>query len=253
MKLATLIFLGTGGSLGVPVIGCSCPVCMDTHPHNKRLRTSALLRIEDKQILIDCSPDFREQALRYDLNTINGIIITHAHHDHTGGLDELRIYYLRSRQPMPCLLSRATENDVRRRFYYLFEPPHPKFAVHHLEQASGEVDFLGIPVRYFSYEQLGMAVNGLRLGNLAYVTDIRSYAEDIFEHLQGVEILVISALRHTPSPMHFTVDEAIAFAKRAGARQTWLTHIAHELEQANGNLPENVRLAYDGLELDFEM
>lgn len=252
---AKLLFLGTGGSMGIPVIGCKCPVCKSDSSYNKRLRPSALLIVDGKRILIDCGPDFKEQALRYEIDQLDGIIVTHAHHDHTAGFDELRIYSLRSHQAIPCLLSPDTLTDLKRRFYYIFDKNSSytattaKFQLQLLERERGEISFLGLNIRYFSYKQGGMLINGFRFGNLAYVSDIREYPETIFEDLKGIETLVISALRFSPTPLHFSVDEAIDFARRTGAKKTWLMHIAHELdhEKTNVYLPADIRLAYDGL------
>lgn len=256
---STFLFLGTGGSMGVPIIGCDCHVCQSSLPQNKRLRPAALLSVGSHKIVIDCGPDFKEQALRSHLKMIDGLIFTHAHNDHTAGIDDLRVFCLRSGHPIPCLLSPEAADDIRRRFYYLFEHDDVysklkvRFEMNYFDQDRGHKEFLGMRIRYFSYKQVGMHVNGLRFGDLAYVTDIRDYPETVFEDLKGVETLILSALRFAPSPMHFNVDEAIDFAKRVGAKHTWLMHVAHELdhEKTNAYLPENIRLAYDGLQLEF--
>lgn len=255
-----LIFLGTGGSMGIPVVACSCEVCLSKSPHNKRFRSSVLCQIGKKNILIDCGPDFREQALQHKIEHIDGVILTHAHNDHTAGIDELRVYCLRTGKPLPCLLSPETAADLKTRFHYLFEQKEPyaglmtRFAMHFLEADKGEIAFQGIQIRYFAYEQLHMRVYGFRFGDVAYVSDIKDYPPAIFEDLKGLRTLVLSALRMQPSYMHFSVDEAIAFAQRVGAEKTWFMHVAHELDHDKGNayLPENMRLAYDGLQLDFQ-
>lgn len=255
-----LLFLGTGGSMGIPVIGCDCEVCQSASPHNKRLRPSVLCSVGQKHFLIDCGPDFKIQALKYHLNAIDGVIFTHAHHDHTAGIDELRIYCVKGGKSMPCLLSVETANDLKRRFYYLFEEnAYSKYVAHFdlhlLDKDRGEVNFLGLKIRYFTYEQASMRVNGYRLGDLAYVTDLKFFSDDLFEELKGIKTLIVSALRFTSSPMHLNVDEAIDFARRTHAENVWFMHIAHELEHEKGNayLPDNMRLAYDGLRLDFEV
>lgn len=247
--------------MGIPVVACPCEVCASEDVKNHRLRPSALLVIGSKRILIDAGPDFRMQALSVPLDTLEGVIFTHAHHDHTAGIDDLRIFSMRSGQSMPCLLSSDTARDLFNRFYYMFDKNNPyapsmaKLAFHYMDEKRGKVLFQEVPIRYFTYLQGGMKINGLRIGTLAYVTDIKEYPETIFEDLAGVQTLVLSALRFTYSPMHFSIDEAIEFAKRVGAEKTWLTHIAHELDhdKTNASLPENIRLAYDGLKLDFTM
>lgn len=255
-----LRFLGTGGSVGVPVIGCSCPVCHSDDPMNKRLRPSVLLRIAHRQFLIDAGPDLRMQALREGITHLDGLMLTHAHYDHTAGFDDLRPIYYRRQSPLPILLSSETARDVQQRFYYLFQPSpgqenfEPRFALHLLPAENGEVKFENIAIGYVSYSQGGMTVNGYRIGNLAYISDIRHYKPAIFTHLAGIKYLIVSALRYTPSPLHFSVDEAIDFAKELKAEKVWLTHISHELEhhQTNAYLPSNMCLAYDGLEIEFD-
>jgi len=253
------LFLGTGGSMGIPVIGCTCNVCRSSSPKDVRLRASGVLTVNRKHILIDCGPDFRQQALKNKINHLDGVVITHAHHDHTASIDELRVYSMQSTHSVPCLMSKETADDLIDRFKYIFKiPPKakrliPQITPEILEGDRGEAVFQGVDFHYFTYCQGGMKVNGLRTGNFAYVTDICDYPESIFEDLQGVEVLVISALRFTPSKMHLSVDEAIDFARKVGAKKTWLTHISHDLshEQTNAYLPEDVRVAYDGLKIDI--
>lgn len=254
-----LRFLGSGGSMGIPVVGCSCDVCLSDSPFNKRLRPAVLVTYNQKKIWIDTGPDFRQQALHHRVNKLDGVILTHAHHDHTAGIDELRVFEIRDRKPIPILLNQSTANDLRVRYAYLFEE-NPQFyklltrlELHILDASSGEIYFLGEKIRYMTYEQAGMEVNGFCFGSLAYLSDIRNYKEDIFSHLQEIKTLVISAAKFIPSSFHFSVDEAVEFAKKTSAERVWLTHICHELdyEKTNAYLPANIRLAYDGLEITF--
>jgi phosphoribosyl 1,2-cyclic phosphate phosphodiesterase len=257
MKTGSFLFLGTGASLGIPVVGCPCTVCHSESPCNRRLRPSGILNIDGKKILFDCGPDFRMQALYHHIESLDGLILTHAHHDHIAGIDELRVFYMRKKEALPCLLSQETLQEVQMRFPYIFADPHDREKItarldlHVLEQRETNVRFLDIPFTYMSYEQMGMQVNGFRCGDFAYISDIHIYRDTIFTHLKGVKTLVLSALRMTPSLAHFSIDEAVAFAERAGVQHTWLTHIAHEVdhEEANGYLPPYVRMAYDGLEI----
>lgn len=253
-----LLFLGTGASAGVPLIGCDCDVCRSHSPFNKRLRSSVLIKIANKQFLIDAGPDFREQALRYHIKTLDGLILTHAHYDHIAGLDELRIYCYRTGQPLPTLLSEETAEDIQKRFDYIFQPQKSqdkikKIDLQILPNLEGELTFEGIPLTYMTYEQGGMKVNGFKFGNLAYLSDIRIYPSSIFNHLKDVKTLIVSALRRSVNDLHFSVDEAVSFIQQAGVERAWLTHISHDLdyEFTNANLPSNIRLAYDGLEIDF--
>lgn len=256
-----LQFLGSGGSMGIPVIGCECPVCRSGTPENMRLRPSVLVTMGSRRFLVDAGPDLRNQALRYRFSTVDGVILTHAHNDHVAGIDELRLFCLYRKAPLPLLLSSDTYRDVAQRFPYIFGGDKrvvglvATFDVHLLEAQRGKVDFEGIPISYVTYEQAGMAVNGFRIGDMAYISDIRTYPETIFEDLAGVKVLVVTALRFTQSHLHFTVDEAIDFAEKIGAEQTWLTHISHDLdhEKTNAYLPPHVRMAYDGLEIPFHL
>lgn len=253
------LFLGTGGSMGIPVIGCHCLVCLSPSPCNHRLRPSGLITVGKKKILVDCGPDFRTQALSHHINQLDGLLLTHAHHDHVAGIDELRIYFLRTKTALPCLLSRPTSAEISTRYKYIFDNPSnekltSRLQLQLLEGAYGKTLFQNIYVQHVTYEQAGMLVNGFRIGDLAYLSDVKFFSEAIFDHLRGVQTLIISALRHAPSAFHLSVEEAIAFAHRVGAQQTWLTHISHELdhEETNSFLPPNVRMAYDGLELPFK-
>lgn len=254
-----LLFLGTGSSGGVPLIGCDCSVCTSTSPYNKRLRPSVLLKFGGKNILVDPGPDFREQALKFKIKHIDAVIITHAHYDHIGGLDDLRIFYFIQKKPIHCMLSKSTYEEIRIRYFYQFLEPKKhnsqtvKFEYFTLPHERGEVDFHGLHIKYLTYYQGDMPVMGLRIGNLAYISDINLYNESIFEDLKGVETLVVSGLRHTPSPVHFSVEDAVKFSQKVGAKKTYLNHIDHELdhEKENRKLPSNIQLSYDGLELEF--
>ena len=256
--MSSLLFLGTGSSLGVPVIACTCEVCRSQSPFNCRLRSSALVKIGDKRLLIDVGPDFKEQALTHHLNSLDGLILTHAHQDHVAGIDDLRVYSYRKKGPLECLMSRETARDARERFGYMFredivEKGVTRLKIQELPGDAGEGEFHGLNYRYFSYFQIGMKVNGFRFGDLAYVTDIHRYSEAIFEELSGLDTLVISALRDSPSHMHLNLDEAVAFVQKTGAKRSYFTHLAHELdyEKTNSLLPPGMRLAYDGLEIPF--
>jgi phosphoribosyl 1,2-cyclic phosphate phosphodiesterase len=259
-KQGYFTFLGTGGSMGVPLIGCDCNVCSSTNIANKRLRSSGLISIDDKQILIDCGPDFRQQMLQKQIKNIDGLIFTHAHYDHTAGLDEIRIFNARAKKPLPCLLSQATLDELNMRFPYIFALANSptlttKLKTQILENERGSCEFIDIPLSYMTYEQGGMSVNGYRFGNFAYLTDIRNYPETIFEDLEGVENLVISCLRIEASPLHFNVEDAVNFSFKSKTKKAWFTHIAHELEhdRINQSLPPQFQLARDGQVIEFKL
>lgn len=251
------LFLGTGGSMGVPVMGCRCPVCRSDNPKNKRTRSGGLLRGNGVTILIDASQDIRDQALRYSVMGIDAALITHAHHDHVAGIDDLRAFFFEKKEPIPCYMSQETLADLKIRYPYIFQPKGepstllPKFTLHILEGERGDVEIAGIPLRYFSFTQVGMKVTGFRVGNLAYLSDIKEYPDSIFFDIAGVDTLIISALRYDTSSIHFSVDEAIEFARRVEADNTYLTHISHDIEHKRGeeDLPQGIQIAYDGLKV----
>lgn len=255
------LFLGTAGSSGVPVIGCKCPVCLSSTSFNCRLRPAGLLKIRDLKLLIDVGPDFRTQALKYNIDSLDGLILTHTHYDHIAGIDELRIYYLQSQKKLPCLLSAESFDDLKKRYYYLFQPIgevptlSAQLDIHLLPADSGQEEFLGVKIDYMSYSQGGTKVNGYRIGDFAYISDIREYNPSIFEKLQGVETLILSALREERSMLHFSLAEAVDFAGKVGAKKTWITHISHRMDHEiiNRKLPQSIQLGYDGLEMDINL
>lgn len=255
----SFLFLGTGGSLGVPLIGCSCAICSSSSLFNKRLRSSGLLKIQGKQLLIDAGPDLRQQMLKYGITHLDGVILTHTHYDHIGGIDDIRALYFKQHQKIPCMASKQSYEEIKHRYHYLFEEPsksegHCKFLDFQLLDADfGSFHFLDIPFHIVTYYQSKSKVTGYRVGSFAYISDIRKYEEKVVENLQGIETLVISALRYTPSEMHFSIEEAITFSRKVEAKRIYFTHIAHELDHdiTNRDLPENFSLAYDGLEIYF--
>lgn len=256
----SFIFLGTGASTGIPVIGCTCAVCHSVDSRNQRLRPSGLVRIGNKTLLIDVGPDFRQQALKYKLTQLDGLILTHTHFDHIAGIDELRVLNFWQKKPIRCLLSKSSLRELETRYHYLFKPyaegesRTAQIECKVLPEESGVVSFEGVDIRYTSYMQGNMPVNGFRFGNFAYISDIKQYGDSIFGFLDGVETLVLSALRAEPSRAHLSLEQAAQFAHKVKAKNTWLTHLSHavEHEAACQILPADVRLGYDGLEFFFE-
>lgn len=259
MKKGSFVFLGTGASIGIPVIGCYCSVCQSGSVKNQRTRVSGLIRVGDAVFLIDCGPDLRMQMLREKVETITGLLMTHTHFDHVAGLDDLRPFCFGRKDPIPCLLSKDSFEDVAKRYRYLMqdlaplETPYTKLKFQIIPDNFGTVFFEGYEWQYVSYFQQGMKVTGYRLGDLAYISDILHYTDEVVERLKGVKTLIVGALRESPSKAHFSIVEAIEFAKRIGAKSTYLTHIGHEVdhETVAAQLPSGIYLAYDGLEIEL--
>lgn len=251
-------FLGTGASAGIPVIGCNCPVCSSTLTKNRRLRSSGWLQMDGKSFLIDVGPDFRQQALTHGITQVDGLLLTHTHFDHIAGIDDLRIFSTRSGLAIPCLLSQASFQEMQLRYHYLFRSGKSgtaRFACTSFEKDQGTIFFEGLAIRYSNYFQGEMKVTGYRLGDFAYVSDIREYDASIFDFLDGVGHLVLSALHFGPSHIHLSIEEAIEIARRAKVGSTWLTHLSHlvDHEEASRRLPKEVQLGYDGLRIEFEV
>lgn len=251
----SFLFLGSGASAGVPLIGCHCAVCSSSSPKNKRFRPSGVIQAGGKSLLIDIGPDFRSQALQFHIDTLDGLLLTHTHYDHIAGIDEVRVFNVRQKKPFPCLLSKESFAEIQKRYYYFFNKDglSAKLECTLLENEQGKVDFLGIPIGYCTFSQGGMKVTGFRVGEFAYISDIQKFDDSIFTALKGVRKLVVSSLRPDPNPFHLSFKEAISFSERVGASETWITHIGHfhDHEALNAMLPPSIRVAYDGLKLDF--
>ena len=254
--MAKLTFLGTGTSCGVPTLGCFCDVCMSADPHDKRLRTSALLETENTRILIDCGPDFRQQMLQQEFRRIDGILITHSHYDHVGGIDHLRPYCRFG--DIDIYADNISCESLHKTMPYCFAekkyPGVPSINLHtinpHDDIHIGDFDITAFEVMHDK-----LPILGYRIGNLAYITDMKSIRDEEIDIIKGVEILVENALRwDKPHHSHQLVGDAIDFARRIGAKRTYLVHANHDIgkhSDINRRLPNDIRYAYDGLTVTF--
>ena len=250
--------------MGVATLGCDCAVCTSPDPRDRRLRPSLLVRWNEhgreRVVVIDTGPDFREQALRAGLRRVDAVLYTHGHADHILGLDDLRpLSFTVSREGrvIPLFASDETAETLKRVYDYTFSPDatYPNRArvkiepLEHRNRVLG-IDFVRVPLLHGSLD-----ISGFRFGRTAYLTDVSAIPEQSFALLDGLDCLILSALRHKPHPSHATLDQAVEWARRIGARQTWFTHIAHDLGHAetNGKLPEGMALAHDGLSLPIDL
>ena len=245
-----LTFLGTGTSCGVPTIGCQCYTCSSTDPHDKRLRCSALIETEQTRLLIDCGPDFRQQIMSQPFRKIDGILITHAHYDHMGGMDDIRPYCQFGE--INVYADPIARKGMLEMLPYCFAehryPGVPAIQLHEIHKHEafriGDLDIVPFQVMHHD-----LPILGYRIGPLAYITDMKTIAEEEIPYIEGCETLVVNALRQKPHHSHQTLDEAVAFAGRIGARQTWLIHSSHDIgrhAEVNASLPANIQMAYDG-------
>lgn len=254
----SITVLGSGTSAGVPTIGCGCAVCASEDPRDRRLRPSILIRYDERVVLVDTAPDFREQALRERLDRVDAIIYTHGHADHILGLDDIRPFNYRQKQAIPIYGDEATLATIQRVFRYAFsdepsESTKPRLELHTLNGAPFEVFGMEfIPIRLPHGKSL--EVLGFRFGSAAYLTDHSDLPEDAKRKLQGLDVLFLDALRHRPHPTHSTVERSLGWVEELQPRRAFFTHICHDLphQATEAALPPNVRLAYDGLKIDVQ-
>ena len=250
-----LIFLGTGTSVGVPVVGCGCDVCVSTDPRDRRLRTSVALGLPGGTLLVDTTPDLRTQLLRAEIGRVDAVLYTHDHVDHVYGLDDVRPLCTWAGRSMPVFCEERVERRIRRAFDYAFETaPAPGGGIPRLEFeriTSAPFELLGARVVPLRLRHGVFDVLGFRFGDLAYCTDTNQIPDETWPLLAGLDTLVLDCLRPARHPTHFSLAEALAVAARVAARRTLLTHMGHELGHAvtSATLPAGVELAYDGLEL----
>jgi phosphoribosyl 1,2-cyclic phosphate phosphodiesterase len=248
-----ILFLGTGTSHGVPVIGCTCSTCLSTNPKNKRLRTSVLITIENKNILIDTSTDFRQQCLRYNINRLDAILFTHHHADHIFGLDDTRAFNKIQKKKMLCYAGQETLSRIRHTYSYIFEYPEIPGGIPMIEFTPVDRPFelFGVSITPIEIMHGTLPIFAYRIGNFIYATDCSSIPEASRDKFSNAEVIVLDCLRFKAHPTHFNLDQALENAKRLEAKQTYFTHMAHDIEHeaVSHLLPGTVALAYDGLKI----
>jgi phosphoribosyl 1,2-cyclic phosphate phosphodiesterase len=251
---ASILVLGSGTSVGVPMIGCHCKVCTSNDPRDKRLRPSVLLRLGEKRVLIDASPDFRYQALHFGIDRLDAILFTHSHADHILGLDDVRPFNFLQKKEIPIYTSAETLATIQRTFHYVFvsepsESSRPRLRSHVFEAEPVSIEGLNFqPIRVAHGK--GTA-HGFRFGDCAYLTDHSEIPPESLGKLAGLDVLFLDALRHNPHPTHSTVEESLRTVDALRPKRAFFTHISHDLLHATveARLPANVQIAHDGLEI----
>ncbi|GMU34342.1 MAG: MBL fold metallo-hydrolase [Planctomycetia bacterium] len=247
--------LGSGTSHGVPMIACDCAVCISTDPRDKRTRPSILIRYDSTSLLVDTSPELRLQCLANDIRRADAVLYTHHHIDHVAGLDDLRRFNWVQDQALPCYGQAETLERLRNMFPYVFEQDadypsaKPRLALHEI---NGPFEIGGRTITPIPLLHGTLPVLGFRVGNFAYCTDVGKIPESSWPLLEGLDVLVLDALRKRPHPTHFNLEQAVEHAHKIGAKRTFFTHIAHELPHAETNreLPAGMALAHDGLVIE---
>jgi len=250
----TITFLGTGTSQGVPVIACECPVCLSADKKDKRLRSSILIEINGKNIVVDTGPDFRYQMLRENVKHLDAILFTHEHKDHVAGLDDIRAFNYKQKAAIPIYANQRVIKALEREFYYIFSslsyPGIPQVHIHEITNDAFVID--DTEIKPVEVQHFKLPVLGFRINDFTYITDAKTIDDNEVQKIAGTKILVINALQREKHISHFTLSEAISFAKRINAQETYFTHISHLLGKHSDvfqELPEGISLAYDGLKL----
>lgn len=248
--------LGCATSTGVPIVGCGCEVCTSKNPKNKRTRSSVLVQVKGKNILIDSSTDLRMQALSNNFTKIDAVLYTHSHADHTHGIDDLRVFNFINKTEISCYSNQETIRNIRQNFSYIFDSSNstasrPKLI---FRAVSGEFRYEGIKVIPVDINHAKWIINGYRIGSFAYLTDCSGIPEYSLEKLRDLDLLIIGALRYTPHPAHLSIDQAVEMIDIIKPKRAVFTHMGHEVEYESLNeyLPDNIEPAFDGLEIELE-
>jgi phosphoribosyl 1,2-cyclic phosphate phosphodiesterase len=248
-----VIILGTGTSQGIPQIGCDCKVCRSSNEKDKRSRASLFLKIDDKNILIDAGPDFRQQMLRENINKIDAILFTHEHRDHIGGLDDVRSFNFMTKKPMDIYAEKRVQEALRNNFTYIFTANYPGIPRLNLNTINEEIFFIdNIKVQPIRVMHYNLPILGFRIGELTYITDANYISEEEKTKIFGSKILIINALRKEKHISHFSLEETVEIITQCCPRKAYLTHLSHHMglhDEVNTQLPENVEIAYDRLKI----
>lgn len=255
--MLNVTFLGTGTSQGVPVIACHCNVCESRNQKDKRLRTSVLIEDGKTRVVIDSGPDFRQQMLRSEVNRLDAIVFTHEHKDHLAGLDDIRAFNYAQKSAVEVYASAAVQEAIHREFHYAFDavkyPGVPELRLNLIGDQPfriGTLEFIPIRVKHYL-----MDVLGFRVGGFTYITDAKSIPVEEMEKMKGSSVMVLNALRREPHISHFTLDEAVHVINGIGPKQAFLTHLSHQMglhDEVENELPDHIRIAYDGLSISVE-
>lgn len=254
---AVLTVLGSGTSMGVPTIGCSCRVCTSADPHDRRTRPSILLEYGGRCVLIDTTPDFRQQAIREHISRLDAVVYTHSHADHVLGLDDIRPLSFRSPEKIPLYAFPATAEALQKIFRYIFDADYKYGGIARvqLKHINGSLELFGANFDPIKILHGDAEIHGFRFGTAAYLTDFSEIPPQSMDRLHGLDILFLDALRHKPHPTHSTVANSLRLVEELKPKRAFFTHISHDLphEETNQSLPPHVRLAHDGLKLEFEI
>jgi phosphoribosyl 1,2-cyclic phosphate phosphodiesterase len=254
---AVLTVLGSGTSMGVPTIGCACRVCTSSDPHDQRTRPSIMLEYDGRCVLIDTTPDFRQQAIREKIHRVDAILYTHAHADHILGLDDVRPLSFRRDARIPLFAHDATASAVESIFRYIFDANYKYGGIARVEmnRINGAVELFGARFEPVEILHGDAPIHGFRFGDAAYLTDFSEIPPQSMARLRNLDILFLDALRHNPHPTHSTVNNSLRLVDELKPRRAFFTHISHDLphEETNRNFPDHVRLAHDGLRLEFDI
>ena len=255
MSKTRLIFLGTGTSQGIPMIGCGCEVCKSQDPRDKRLRASVLVEHEGLRVLVDAGPDFRYQMLRAGVSSLDAILLTHNHKDHTGGLDDIRAFNYHEKRATQIYCEKYVEESLRKEYSYAFEeikyPGAPEWDVHIIDENPFTIK--GVEITPIRGRHFKLPVLGYRFGNIAYCTDMNHIPEEEYSKLQGLDHFIINCVRRGRHISHYSLEQAIEVAEKVGAKHSWLTHLSHQLpchEELTKELPEGILPAFDGLVIE---